>query len=129
MDDQVSVSVGQGIGNGSDNPSGLWPCHLVALHPPAQVGTVKVVGYEEHLSFMHANIVHRHDAGVPEAGKLPRLLQELIARDTLSRRRGVQHLDGHGPVELSIMAEIHRAEAAGPQQAPHFISAEGRRQS
>ena len=39
----------------------------------------------------------------------------------------VQHLDGHGPVELAIVAEVHRAEAAGPQQTPHLIAAERRR--
>ena len=29
----------------------------------------------------------------------------------------VEDLDGHGPVELRVVAEVHRAEAAGPQGA------------
>ena len=36
-----------------------------------------------------------------------------------------EDLDGHGPVELRVVAEVHRAEAAGPQGVPHLVAAEG----
>src|SRR5262249_34560067 len=39
---------------------------------------------------------------------------------------GAQHFDGHGPIELSVVAEVDGAEAAGPQGVPHLITAEGR---
>jgi hypothetical protein len=34
---------------------------------------------------------------------------------------GAQHFDCHRPVELSVVAEVHGAEAALPQDAPHLV--------
>src|SRR4029077_13649380 len=53
----------------------------------------------------------------------------LQGRFVLGVRRAssaAQHFDGHGPVELDIVAEVYGTEAARPQGAPHLIAAEGR---
>ena len=42
-------------------------------------------------------------------------------------RPSAEHLDGHGPVELGVVAQIYSAEAAGPQPTPHLIAAKRRR--
>ena len=42
-------------------------------------------------------------------------------------RPRAQHFDGDGPIELAVVAQIDRAEAAGSQQTPHLIAPERRR--
>ena len=67
-----------------------------------------------------------------------------LATNDLAGRGGTSHTDGHvprvrhlgaavldfdrdGPVELRVVAEVHRAEAARSQGAPHRVAAEGGR--
>src|SRR5262245_3611203 len=39
----------------------------------------------------------------------------------------MQHFDGHGSVELGVMAEIDRPETARTQSASYFVASESRR--
>jgi hypothetical protein len=75
---------------------------------------------------MHAHVVDRHNAGVAQLGEPPRLLQGWFALGLRRASFGAQHFYGHGPIELSIVAEVDGAEATRPQGVPHLITAEGR---
>jgi hypothetical protein len=61
---------------------------------------------------VHADVVDRHDAGVPEPGKPSRLLEVSFAVTLQTARSGPQQLDGHEPVELAVVAKVDVAEAA-----------------
>ena len=77
-------------------------------------------------ALVHPDVVHGHDTGMVQLREPPRLLPRPFGVSPLSGR-GAQHLDGDGPIELAIVAQIDGAEAAGPQETPHLIAAEGRR--
>src|SRR5262245_16249542 len=57
------------------------------------------------------------------AGHLPK---GLFAPRLRLASSATQDFDGHGPVELGVVAEVHGPEAAHPQGAPHLVTAEGR---
>src|SRR5262249_54852383 len=92
-----------------------------------QVGAVEVVGDDVDLPLVHAHVVDRHNAGMTQLGKSPRLLQRRFALVLRRASFSAQHFDGHGTIELSIVAEVYGAEATRSQGIPHLITAEGRR--
>src|SRR5215472_7156695 len=98
----------------------------VLAQPATGVGAVEVVGDDVDPPLVHAHVVDRHDAGVAQLGEPPRLLQGRFALHLRRAGLGAQHLDGHGPIELGIVAEVDGAEASRPQAAPHLVTAEGR---
>jgi hypothetical protein len=69
----------------------------------------------------------RHDAGVAQPCEPAGLLEESLRLGLRRLGAAAEDLDGHGPVELRVVAEVHRAVAAGPQGAPHLVAAEGGR--
>ena len=125
MDDEPGVGVGQGVGHGGRDPGRLRPGRAVVPQPPAEVGAVEVIGDDVHLPLLHADVVDRHDAGVAQLGEPSGLLEEPFRLGLRHVGPTAEHLDGHGPVELRVVAEVHGAEAARPQGAPHLVAAEG----
>jgi hypothetical protein len=57
--------------------------------------------------------VHRYDAGVAHLGEPTGLLEQPLRFGLLYLRATVEGLDCHGPVELRVVAQVNRAEAAG----------------
>src|SRR3954453_19483928 len=66
----------------------------------------------------------RHDAGLAQLGEPARLLEELLRLGLRHPGAAPEDLDGHGTVELRVVAEVNRTEAAGPQGVPHLVAAE-----
>src|SRR5262249_51808266 len=78
-----------------------------------------------YLPVLQADVVDRDDAGMAEPGEAAGLLEESLGCRALLVEAAAKNLDGHGPVELRVVAEVHRAEPAGSQRLPHLIAAEG----
>ncbi len=125
VDDEPGVGVGQGVGHGRRDPGRLRPGRAVIPQPPAEVGAVEEIRDDVDLSPVQADVMDRHDAGVAQLGEPARLLEELLRLGLRHFGAASEDLDGHGPVELRVVAEVHRAEAAGPQGVPHLVAAEG----
>ena len=119
------MGVGQGVGHGGRDPGRLRPGRAVVPQPPAEVGAVEVIGDDVDLPLVHADVVDRHDAGVAQLGEPAGLLEESLRLGLRHLGAAAEDLDGHGPVELGVVAEVHGAEAAGPQGVPHLVAAEG----
>src|SRR5262249_23248246 len=126
VDDELGVDVGQGVGHGGRYPGRLRPGRAVVPQPLPEVGAVEEIGDDVHLPLVQADVVDRYDAGVPEPGEPSGLLEGPFAVALRPAWGGPQHLDGHGPVELGVMAEVHVAEATRPQGATYLVTAEGR---
>ena len=56
----------------------------------------------------------RHDAGVAQLGESARLLEEPLRLAWPRPGAASEDLDGHGPVELRVVAEVHRAGPPTP---------------
>ena len=126
VDDEPGVGVGQGIGHGGRDAGRLRPgsggCRF---SHSAEVGAVEIIRDDVHLPLVQADVVDRHDAGVAQPGEPAGLLEESLGLGVRHVGAAAQDLDGHGPVELRVVAEVHRAEAAGSQGVPHLVAAEG----
>ena len=125
VDDEPGVGVGQGVGHGRRDPGRLRPGRAVIPQPPAEVGAVEEIRDDVDLSPVQADVMDRHDAGVAQLGEPAGLLEEPLRLGLRHLGAASEDLDGHGPVELRVVAEVHRAEAAGPQGVPHLVAAEG----
>ena len=101
------------------------PGRAVVLQPPAEVGAVEEIRDDVNLPPVQADVVDRHDAGVAQLGEPAGLLEESLGLGVRHVGAAAEDLDGHGPVELRVVAEVHRAEAAGSQGVPHLVAAEG----
>ena len=95
--------------------------------PPAEVGAVEEIRDDVDLPPVQADVMDRHDAGVAQLREPAGLLEESLRLGLRHLGAAAEDLDGHGPVELRVVAEVHRAEAAGPQGVPHLVAAEGGR--
>ena len=127
VDDEPGMGVGQGVGHGRRDPGRLRPGRAIFPQPPAEVGAVEEIRDEVDLPPVQADVVHRHDAGVAQLGEPASFLEESLGLGLRHPGAAAEDLDGHGPVELCVVAEVHRAEAAGAQGAPHLVAAEGGR--
>ena len=127
VDDLAGMRMGQGVGHRGGDPRRLRPVRAVVSQPVAEIGTVEEIGNKVDLSLVHADIMHRDDAGMPQPGEPARFLEEPIRIGLRQTGARVQNFDRHGPVELAVVAEKHGAEAAGSEGAPHLIPAESRR--
>ena len=125
MNDEPSVGVGEGIGHVGGDPRRLRPVRAVVPHPVTQVGTLDEVGDEVDLPLVHAHVMHRDDSRMPEPSEPARFLEEPIRLRLQPTGAGMQHLDGDGPIELAVVAEVYDAEAAGTKRAPHLVTTEG----
>ena len=121
------MGVGQGVGHGRRDPGRLRPGRAIILQPPAEVGAVEEIRDDVDLPPVQADVMDRHDAGVAQLGEPAGLLEESLGLGLRHLGAAAEHLDGHGPVELRVVAEVHRAEAAGAQGVPHLVAAEGGR--
>ena len=97
----------------------------LSLSHSAEVGAVEEIRDDVDLPLVQADVVDRHDAGVAQPGEPAGLLEESLGLGVRHVGAAAEDLDGHGPVELRVVAEVHRAEAAGSQGAPHLVAAEG----
>ena len=127
VEDEPGVGVGQGIGQSRRDPGRLRPGRAVIPQPPAEVGAIEEVRDDVDLSPVQADVVDRHDAGVAQPCEPAGLLEEPLRLGLRHLGAAAEDLDGHGPVELRVVAQVHRAEAAGPQDVPHLVAAEGGR--
>ena len=113
VDDEPGVGVGQGVGHGGGDPGRLRPGRAVALQPPAEVGAFEEI---------------RDDVDLPPSTPtswtvtMPGWLSRASLRASWRNRSAsacdtvgaaAEDLDGHGPVELRVVAEVDRPEAAG----------------
>ena len=115
VDDEPGVGVGQGVGHGGRDPGRLRPGRAVVPQPPAEVGAVEVIGDDVHLPLLHADVVDRHDAGVAQLGEPSAPPAGTVRLRPAARgRSGVQHLDGHGPVELACRGRGTRRRSRPP---------------
>jgi hypothetical protein len=71
----------------------------------------------------------RYDPGVAQPCEPAGLLEKSLRFTSRHLGAAAKHLDGHGPVELRVVAEVHGAEAASSQGAPNLVSAEGGRRN
>jgi hypothetical protein len=121
------VGVGQGVGHGRRDPGRLRPGRAVLPQPLAEVRAVEEVRDDVDLSPLQADVVDRHDAGVGEPCESACLLEESLGLGVRHVGAAVEDLDRHRPIELRVVAEVYRAEAARSQGAPHRVAAEGGR--
>ena len=125
VDDEPGVGVGQGVGHGRRDPGRLRPGRAVLPQPLAEVGAVEEVRDDVDLSPLQADVVDRHDAGVAQPCEPAGLLEESLGLGVRHVGAAVEDFDRHRPIELRVVAEVYRAEAAGSQGAPHRVAAEG----
>ena len=125
VDDEPGVGVGQGVGHGGRDPGRLRPGRAVVLQPSAEVGAFEEIRDDVNLPPVQADVVDRHDAGVAQLREPAGLLEESLRLGLRHLGAAAEDLDGHGPVELRVVAEVNRAEAAGSQGVPHLVAAEG----
>ena len=104
-------------------------CQLgdVVFQPLREVRAIEIIRDDVHLPLVQADVVDRHDAGVAQPCEPAGLLEEALGLGVRHVGAAAEDLDGHGPVELRVVAEVHRAEAAGSQDVPHLVAAEGGR--
>ena len=127
VDDEPGVGVTQRVGSSGNDASGFRPRRSGVQQQSTKIRSIHVVRDDIHPPRVDADIVDRDDAGMAQLGEPARFLQRRVG---ISQRRcgsGAKHLDGHGPIELRVVAEVHFAEPAGPQRTPHLIASEGRR--
>ena len=74
VDDAPRVGMAQRVEHGDGDPRRLLPGRAMVLHPAAEVGALEVIGDDIHGALVHADVVHRHDAGVAQLREPPRLL-------------------------------------------------------
>ncbi len=127
VEDEPGVGVGQRIGQSRRDPGRLRPVRAVIPQPPAEIGAFEEVRDDVDLSPVQADVVDRHDAGVAQPREPAGLLEEPLCLGLRHLGAAAEDLDGHGPVELRVVAQVHRAEAAGPQDVAHLVTAEGSR--
>ncbi len=125
---ELGVGMSERIGHGGDNRHGVLPRGRVVFQPARQVLAVEIVGDDEDLTVLRADVVHRHDSRVTQPGKPPRLLQQTVGLGGRSLSAAAKDLDRHGPIELAVVTQIDRTKAAVSQNLSHLIAAErGRR--
>ena len=127
VEDEPGVGVGQGIGQSRRDLGRLRPGRAVIPQPPAEVGAVEEFRDDVDLSPVQADVVDRHDAGVAQPCEPAGLLEEPLRLGLRHLGAAAEDLDGDGPIELRVVTKVHRAEAAGPQDVPHLVAAEGGR--
>ena len=97
---------------------------LLSSHRPRS-GPSRIIRDDVDLPVVQADVVDRHDAGMAQLGEPAGLLEKSLGLGLRHVGAAAKDLDGHGPVELRVVAEVHRAEAAGSQGVPHLVAAEG----
>ena len=124
VDDEPGVGVGQGVGHGGGDPGRLRPGRAVALQPSAEVGAFEEIRDDVNLPPVHADVMDRHDAGMAQLREPAGFLEKSLHAGLRHVGAAAEDLDGDGPVELRVLAEVNRAEAPGSQGVPHPIAAE-----
>ena len=115
VDDEPGVGVGQGVGHGRGDQGRLRPGRGHFLKSPPEVGSVEKIRDDKNLPAVQADVMNRNDPGVTQLGEPARLLKELIRLCLRHLRAASEHLDGDGPIELRVMAEIDSAITADAQ--------------
>ena len=103
------------------------PRRALVLEPSAQVGAFEEIRDDVDLPPVQADVVDRHDAGMAQLREPAGFLEKSLCRG-LAHTVGAaaEDLDGHGPIELRVLAEVNRSETPVSQRVPHAIAAEGR---
>ena len=124
VDDEPGVGVGQGVGHSRHHHGRLRPGRANFLQSPAEIGAVEKIRDDVNPSAVQANVMYRNDSGVTQLGEPARLLKELLRLFLLVFGAASEHLDGDGPIELGVMAQIDSAITADTQSASHLVAAE-----
>src|SRR5262245_11234682 len=106
----------QSIGHRGDDASRFTPGRLLRLEPSAQAGAVNEIRNQVNLIVLHADIKDRDDARMPEPGNAACLLQKQVHGLFGVAAIKIWHLDGNLPIELCVVTEIDRTEAASAQK-------------
>ncbi len=121
---ELGMRVSERVGDGGDNRHSLLPRGRVVFQPVRQILAVEIVGDDEDLAVLRADVVHRHDSRVAQPGKPPRLLQQTVGLGGRSLGAAAKDLDRDRPVELAVVTQIDRSKAALSQHLPHLVAAE-----
>ena len=61
----------QRIEHGNRDPRRVLPRRPLGMHPAAKIASLEVIGDDIHAAFMHPDVVHGHDPGVPQLRESP----------------------------------------------------------
>ena len=97
----------------------------MSVQPSAQVGAFEEIRDDVDLPPVQADVVDRHDAGMAQLREPAGFLEKSLRPGLRHLGAAAEDLDGHGPVELRVLAEVNRSEAPASQGVPHPVAAEG----
>ena len=121
MDQSLLVGVVQGIRHGRDQFGSFPVLEPMLLDLRGEIGSLDVFGNDVAGTVLcAADIMHRDDAGMIEIGDRASFGEIRLCIFRLRDQLGVRNLDGNGPVQLLILGQIDKAEAAF---AEHLLDA------
>src|SRR6516165_5237434 len=124
MDHALLVGVPQGVGHGGDERGGLASRWAINRQLLPQGDALHEVAHQVRETVLLADLVDRHDAGMPQSGHAACLPQETV--EVFSARQTTQtwDLDRHDPVQFGIAGFVDATEGTDPNLGEQLEPAE-----
>ena len=124
VEDAAGMRVGHRLGRLGHQAGGGAGILLVPLHQGHEAAAGDELHAEVMLAVVAADLVDRDNAGVVEQRHGLGLIAEAAQLVVAGEQAGLDHLQGHGPVERDLAGLIDDTHAPAAQLAPDLIVAE-----
>ncbi len=97
------------------------------LEPAREILAIEIVGDDENLAVLRADVVDGYDSRVPQPGQAAGLAEQAVGFRSRNVGAATEYLDGDLPIELCIVPQVDRAKRPLSQPLSHLIATEGSR--
>ena len=117
------MRVSERLGHGTDDGRALLPGRGMPLQPASKILAVEIIGDDEDLAVLRADVVHGDYSRVSQAGQLAGFAEQAVGLCGRYVGAAAENLDGDGPIELRVVPQVDRAERPFSQPLSHLIAA------